>query len=81
MKYALFGFLFAANGFAFEEMEDFHMQTEELVYVFAGEKHIKTYQSIVEGKVEDGCYVFKVKRRIKEREVRICTPYIVESVK
>jgi hypothetical protein len=66
-----------AAGFA-AARED--LNTVAIVKVVSDGRVVATYKAIDKGRMEGPCYVFHVKSGLKEPEVRICSPFIVEEV-
>lgn len=57
------------------------IRTQAIVTVYSNGKVMATYEAVDRGRMEDECYVFHVRRGVRDVEVRVCGTFTVEQVR
>lgn len=57
------------------------LRTQAIVTVYSEGKVMATYEAIDRGRMDKDCYVFHVKKGVRELEVRVCGTFTVEQVR
>ncbi|HEB93471.1 MAG TPA: hypothetical protein ENI94_08390 [Gammaproteobacteria bacterium] len=57
------------------------LRTEALVTVYSEGKAVVTYEAIDAGRADGNCYVFHIRKGVRDVEVRVCGTYTVEKIR
>ena len=57
------------------------IRTQAIVTVYSEGKVMATYEAVDRGRMDNDCYVFHVKKGVRELEVRVCDTFTVEQVR
>lgn len=57
------------------------IRTQAIVTVYSEGKVMATYEAVDRGRMDNNCYVFHVKKGVRELEVRVCGTFSVEQVR
>ncbi len=57
------------------------LRTEALVTVYSDGKAVVTYEAIDAGRADGNCYVFHIRKGVRDVEVRVCGTYTVEQIR
>ena len=73
--------LISCSGLLLPEVIEADIRTKALVTVYSEGKVMATYNAINRGHMDDRCYVFKVRKGVRDLEVRVCGTFSVEDVR
>ncbi len=73
--------LIACSGILLPRVIEADIRTKALVTVYSEGKVMATYKAINRGHMDDRCYVFKVRKGVRDLEVRVCGTFSVEDVR
>jgi hypothetical protein len=57
------------------------IRTQAIVTMFSNGKVMAIYNSIDRGRMEGTCYLFHVRKGVRDLEVRVCGSYSVEQLR
>ena len=57
------------------------LRTQAIVTVYSEGKVMKTYKAVDRGHMDNDCYVFNVRKGVRDLEVRVCGTFTVEQVR
>ncbi|MEJ2060453.1 MAG: hypothetical protein P8Y64_08195 [Gammaproteobacteria bacterium] len=57
------------------------IRTQAIVTVYSDGKVMATYHAEDEGRMDNGCYVFHIRKGVRDVEVRVCGTFTVEQVR
>lgn len=57
------------------------IRTQAIITVYSDGKVMATYEAVDQGRMDNDCYVFHVKKGVREPEVRVCGTFTVEQVR
>jgi hypothetical protein len=57
------------------------VRTQAIVTVYSNGKVMKSYKAVDRGQMDDDCYVFNIRKGVREPEVRVCGTFTVEQVR
>ena len=57
------------------------LRTEAVVTVYSEGKAVATYEAVDAGHADGNCYVFHVRKGVRDVEVRVCGTYTVEKTR
>jgi hypothetical protein len=58
-----------------------NIRTQAIITVYSDGKVMATYEAVDQGRMDNDCYVFHVKKGVREPEVRVCGTFTVEQVR
>ena len=57
------------------------VRTQAIVTVYSDGKVVAIYEAVDQGRMENNCYVFHIRKNVQDVEVRVCGTFTVEQVK
>jgi hypothetical protein len=57
------------------------LRTQAIITVYSEGKVMATYEAVDRGRMDNDCYVFHIKKGVRELEVRVCGTFTVEQVR
>lgn len=57
------------------------IRTKAIVTVYSEGKVMATYKAINRGRMDERCYVFNVRKGVRDLEIRVCGTFTVEDVR
>ncbi len=57
------------------------LRTEALVTVYSDGKAVVTYEATDAGRADGNCYIFHIRKGVRDVEVRVCGTYTVEQIR
>ncbi|VAW95392.1 hypothetical protein MNBD_GAMMA20-1516 [hydrothermal vent metagenome] len=57
------------------------VRTEALVTLYSEGKVVVTYEAVDAGHADGNCYIFHVRKGVRDVEVRVCGTYTVEKIR
>jgi len=57
------------------------VRTEAFITVYSEGKAVVTYEAVDAGHADGNCYVFHVRKGVRDVEVRVCGTYTVEKIR
>ena len=57
------------------------IRTQAIIMVYSDGKVMATYKAVDQGRMDNDCYVFHVKKGVREPVVRVCGTFTVEQVR
>ena len=57
------------------------IRTKSIVTVYSEGKVMAIYKAINRGRMDERCYVFKVRKGVRDLEIRVCGTFTVEDVR
>lgn len=57
------------------------VRTQAIVTVYSDGKVMKSYKAVDRGQMDDNCYVFHIRKGVREPEVRVCGTFTVEQLR
>jgi len=57
------------------------IRTKSIVTVYSEGKVMATYKAINRGRMDERCYVFNVRKGVRDLEIRVCGTFTVEDVR
>ena len=69
------------SGFILSDVANADIRTQTIVKVYSQGKVMATYEAVDRGQMDNNCYVFHVKKRVRDLEVRVCGTFTVEQVR
>ena len=57
------------------------IRTKSIVTVYSEGKIMATYKTVNRGRMDDRCYVFNVRKGVRDLEIRVCGTFTVEDVR
>jgi len=73
---AIVGTTLALSGLAYADI-----RTKAIVTVYSEGKVMATYKAIKRGRMDERCYVFNVRKGVRDLEIRVCGTFTVEEVR
>lgn len=61
--------------------EKYDLRTVAIVRLYSDGKLVGRWQAIDRGRMDGHCYVFHVKKGVREPEVRVCGTFVVEAIR
>ena len=68
-------------GLILPDMANADIRTQAIVTVYSQGKIMATYKAIHRGRMDNDCYVFHVRKGVRDLEVRVCGTFTVEQVR
>jgi hypothetical protein len=59
----------------------YDLSTVAIVRLYSDGKQVGSWQAIDRGRMDGNCYVFHVKKGVREPEIRVCGTIVVEAVR
>ena len=69
------------SGFILSDVANADIRTQAIVKVYSKGKVMATYEAIDRGRMDNDCYLFHVKKGVRDLEVRVCGTFTVEQVR
>lgn len=57
------------------------VRTQAIVTVYSDGKVMATYEAVDRGRMDNECYVFHIRKGVRDVEVRVCGAFSVEQVR
>lgn len=57
------------------------IRTKAIVTVYSEGKVMATYKAINRGRMDERCYVFNVRKGVRDLDIRVCGTFTVEDVR
>lgn len=57
------------------------IRTKSIVTVYSEGKIMAIYKAINQGRMDERCYVFNVRKGVRDLEIRVCGTFTVEDVR
>lgn len=57
------------------------VRTQAIVTVYSDGKVMATYEAVDRGRMDNECYVFHIRKGVRDVEVRVCGTFSVEQVR
>ena len=57
------------------------VRTQAIVTVYSDGKVMATYEAVDRGHIDNKCYVFHIRKGVRDVEVRVCGTFTVEQVR
>ena len=74
-------YLLTCLGLILTNVSHADIRTKAIVTVYSDGKVMTTYKAINHGFMDDRCYVFNVRKGVRDLEVRVCGTFTVEQVR
>ena len=71
----------AGSGLTLSGVTQADIRTKAIVTVYSDGKVMTTYKATERGHMDNHCYVFNVRKGVRDLEVRVCGTYTVEEVR
>lgn len=69
------------TGFIVPDIANADIRTQAIVTVYSQGKIMATYEAIDRGRMDNDCYVFHIKKGVRDLEVRVCGTFTVEQIR
>ena len=57
------------------------VRTQAIVTVYSDGKIMATYKAVDQGRMDNDCYVFHIRKGVRDVEVRVCGTFSVEQLR
>ena len=73
--------MIACAGLLLPGLNHADIRTKAIVTVYSEGKVMATYKAINRGHMDERCYVFKIRKGVRDLDVRVCGTFTVEDIR